>query len=124
MKKHLNALKAAGFKAHTITAEDLEDGIGIETGLNLVKNGGFYTYADACKEIGIEPVRRETIETLRFSVPNSASEITDEIALAQLQPKLAKYEKSRLVSSRKGQYEAKYFWSGEIKTMRVWNVYE
>lgn len=124
MKKHLDTLKKSGFQTRYVTAEEREDGVGVETGLNLVKNGVHYTYEQACREAGIAPKRSEQIETLNFSVPNRTTEITDEIALAELAPKLQKYAKTKLISSHMGQYEGKYFWSGKIKVMCVWEIFE
>lgn len=46
--------KAGNFKAQYITAENYEDGLGIIVGQNYVKDGVFYTEAEALAEIGFE----------------------------------------------------------------------
>lgn len=52
------ALKAAGFKAVKVTAEEYEDGVGTAVGINYVKNAGtnaavWYTEREAMKEAGL-----------------------------------------------------------------------
>ena len=61
MTTNMQALKAAGFKAVKVTAEEFEDGVGSAIGMNYVKDGVWYTERQALKEAGL-PVPVSTSE--------------------------------------------------------------
>jgi hypothetical protein len=45
-------VEAAGFTITDVTAEELEDGVGVCIGLNAVKDEVFYSLRDALRQLG------------------------------------------------------------------------